>query len=242
LKKTQYSLDLESVASVGALRSVFPFLTNLGQYIPIPAIKKAKAATSRISQYAIEALQRYRRLVDEDPANVKPTLFTNLFRAIDDDSLTFEEIRDNAQGYIIAGSDTTATTLVYLLWTVSNRPELRDALVAELSTLPNDFDDGALRSLPLLSGVINESLRLYSAVPAPLPRIVPAGGFELAGRWLPAGVTVSSQAYSMHRDPTVWGPTVNDFDPSRWEHLTKNMKDSFMPFGGGSRGEFDYYW
>lgn len=38
----------------------------------------------------------------------------------------------------------------------------------------------------------------------------------------------------MHRDPAVWAHG-DQFDPYRWEEPTKAMKDSYYPFGGGSR-------
>ncbi|KAK8011693.1 hypothetical protein PG990_010658 [Apiospora arundinis] len=55
------------------------------------------------------------------------------------------------------------------------------------------------------------------------------------GHYIPSGYVVSVGAYSMHRNPSVF-PDPERFDPSRWVSPTKDMKDSFVPFGGGSRG------
>lgn len=47
--------------------------------------------------------------------------------------------------------------------------------------------------------VINEALRLHSAVPSALPRRVPPEGATLGGYYIPGGTTVSTQAYTLHR-------------------------------------------
>src|SRR5699024_5842051 len=57
---------------------------------------------------------------------------------------------------------------------------------------------------------------------------------------LPGGLTVTTQAYTLHREPTVF-PRPEMFDPSRWAAPTKAMKDHSMPFGGGSRGKCTLY-
>ena len=138
--------------------------------------------------------------------------------------------------YIVAGSDTTATTLTYLVWAVCRHPEVKATLFKELETLPadEDFTDRELKQLPYLNQVIDEALRLYPAVAAGLPRSVPPGGATLAGHRIEGGVTVSSQSYTLHRNPEAF-PQPEVFNPSRWETPTKAMKDAFFAFGGGSR-------
>ena len=198
-------------------------------------MKRATEAFKRTQSYAEQSLQRYKRLLAADPTNSRPTLFTKLFKA-GEEGLPDIEIRNEATAYIIAGSDTTANTLTYLFWSVCRDESVKKTLVEELSRLPDDFDDQHLKGLPYLNQVIDETLRVYPAAPSGLPRVVPHGGAELAGHFLPGGSTVSTQAYSLHRDPDVF-PSPMKFDPSRWAAPTKAMKDLFMPFGGGSRGE-----
>jgi cytochrome P450 len=188
-------------------------------------------------QYAVESLQRYQRLVTVDPNNVKPTLFTKVFKAGEEDKLSFDEIRNDAHSFIIAGSDTTANTLTYLIWSVCKNPMIRDTLVDELRGLPDDFEDKDVRLLVYLNRVIDETLRLHSSVPSGLPREVPVGGAELAGYYFQARTVVSAQAYSLHRNPEVFARP-DEFDLSRWTNPTKEMRDSFMAFGGGSRCEY----
>ncbi|PMD16222.1 hypothetical protein NA56DRAFT_709028 [Hyaloscypha hepaticicola] len=85
-------------------------------------------------------------MVEKDP-NVPQTLFTKVFRAEKEDSLPFNEIRDDASGYIVAGTDTTANTLKFLFWSVCKDADIKALLVKELNALPPSFTDDDLRQL-----------------------------------------------------------------------------------------------
>lgn len=228
---------MERLGAIGAKRTTFPLLSKLAQQgVPVPGLQDVSEVAGKLIKYATESLQRHQRLVEQEPTSSVPTLFTKLLRGQEDETLPFKEIMDEAQVYIIAGSDTTALTLTYLVWSVCRQPAIQRRLVEEAQRLPADFHDHDVQQLPYLNQVIEEALRLYPPAPSALPRVVPTGGATMAGHYLPAGSTVCTQAYSLHRDPEIY-PDPETFDPSRWEHTTKDMKDSFMAFGGGSRGK-----
>lgn len=189
-----------------------------------------------MKRYSIDSLNRYQSLLDLDPVRARTTLFTKMFKASEEEKLSFDELLYNARAYIVAGSDTTSNTLTYLVWSVCCRPDIKATLLKELRTLPDNFSDNELRELPYLHQVIEETLRLYSAAPSALPRSVPASGAQLAGYWLEGGTTISAQAYSLHRNADVF-PNPDEFNPSRWEKPTKVMKDSLMAFGKGARSK-----
>jgi cytochrome P450 len=213
---------------------VFPWLLKLSRYVTVPVLSEAAATAPQIRKYSEESMQRYRSLVAADPYNVKPSLFTKLFLAKDEEKLTFNEVRDDAVTYIIAGSDTTAITLTYLVWCVTRDAALRDDLVREVQALPDDFSHQHVHHLPCLNMVIEETLRLYSPLSSALPRLVPREGAEIGGYRFPGGATVATQAYTMHRDPVIF-PQPERFDPGRWAQPTKAMKEALLAFGGGSR-------
>jgi cytochrome P450 len=104
-----------------------------------------------------------------------------------------------AHGLIIAGSDTTAITLSYLIWVVSKRPKLMEQLQDEVAKLPPSFSDAAVEQLPIVNAVIEETLRLYGAVPGSLPHMVPPNGATLGNYYCPPGTTVTTHAYTTHR-------------------------------------------
>ncbi|KAG6354950.1 hypothetical protein INS49_004031 [Diaporthe citri] len=233
-EKNEYTKNLETHIRTGAKRTTFPLIAKIGLYIPIPGFRDTTDVVRKNIQFAEDSLKRYQILVEKDPENPPPTLFTKLFKGEEDDILTMKEIRDEAMVYILAGSDTTALTLTYLVWAVCRDAAIRTRLVDELAGLHGSFDDAELRRLPYLNQVIDEALRLYASAPAGLPRVVPPGGATLAGYSLPAGTVVSTQAYSMHRIEEIF-PDPETFNPSRWEGATKDMRDASMPWGGGSR-------
>ncbi|KAF3760962.1 cytochrome P450 [Cryphonectria parasitica EP155] len=234
-EKNEYSRNLEKIAVTGAKRSAFPFLAKLAFYgVPIPGFGENTQVLKNNIKFATQLLQQYQSLVEQDPNVPVPSLFKRLFKEEEEASMSFNEILAEAQVYIIAGSDTTALTLTYLVWRVCGLPEVREKLVKELQQLPVDYHDKDLQHLPYLNQVIEESLRLHAPAPSALPRVVPPGGATLSGHYLPGGSIVCTQAWTLHRDPEVF-PDPEKFDPSRWVNPTKEMKDLSMPFGGGSR-------
>lgn len=231
-QKNQYIIDIEANGRAGGIRSTFPFMAKASKVVPIPVFKAAVESAERLWHYAEQSVERSKRVAAEDESC--PMLFKKLFRT-DDNGLSDRDIINNAMAFIIAGSDTTANTMTYLTWAVCKHPEVRDALVEEVCSLPEEFSEQDLRNLPRLNNVVKETLRLYCAAPSALPRIVPAEGVVFSGHKLPGGTTVSTQAYTLHRNADIF-PDPDTFDPSRWTAPTRDMKDAYMPFGGGTRG------
>lgn len=213
------------------LPTVYQILTYLPWFKKINPSEVLKAS----DEYATQSIERHKSLYNKESETPR-TLFSKIYQASNDDTLTLKEMRDNAQSYIVGGSDTTSSTLTYLVWAVCRHPGVQKRLVEEVKGLPGDFCFEHVRKLPYLNQVLQETLRLYGAVPAHLPREVPAGGVKLSGYWLPGGVDVGAQLYTLHQDPAVFHDPLK-FDPSRWENPTQAMQNSFMPFGGGSRSK-----
>jgi len=146
----------------------------------------------------------------------------------------------------IAGSDTTANTLTYLLHELS-RPQnqfIQKRLHEEVLSLKRSSNTPSLSlseldKLPFLDAVIREGLRVFSAIPFLEPRQVPTGGRIINSYFLPEYTTVGIQAYTLHHDDSVY-PEPDTYNPDRWltsddEHL-KRMHRSFWAFGSGQRG------
>ncbi|KAF8627933.1 hypothetical protein AX17_006088 [Amanita inopinata Kibby_2008] len=162
------------------------------------------------------------------------------------------DIISECMGHLVAGADTTSTTLTYLFWELSRRADIAKKLQAELDeAMPNSRnlpDISVIQDLPYLNAFIKEGLRLYTAAPSLLERVVPSTSkngashecFDLMGYGLPPGTVVSTQAWSMHREPDVF-PAPDAFLPERWlDELTSpeelsRMGQYMMPFGTGTR-------
>ncbi|KAK5014963.1 hypothetical protein LTR60_002806, partial [Cryomyces antarcticus] len=99
------------------------------------------------------------------------------------------DVRTESPSLIFAGSGTTANTLTFLSWAVLQRPGLLSDLEEEVSALREGFSDTDLEALPLLNAVLQETLRLYCAVPGTRPRVVPPAGTTIGGHFIPQGLT-----------------------------------------------------
>jgi cytochrome P450 len=172
------------------------------------------------------------------PDGERHDLLARLMQARDDQgqSFTDQELRDEAITVFIAGHETTALALTYALTALSWRPECRDRLRDELSTVlggaPIDLDTA--RTLPYLRAVLLETLRLYP----------PAWGFgrqgtepiSLGGHTFPVGCAFYVVPWVLHRDTTRF-PEPFAFRPERWlDGLEQQLpRGAFLPFGGGPR-------
>lgn len=233
-KKNRYMQDVEKATALAGIQSELPLLVRLLSILPIPSIREIHECYRHIDDHAEQALQRLRKSIDDGSA--KPTFLSKFSDSKDQDIISDKEYVDEAGFFIIAGTDTTAVTLTYLVWAVAKHQKIQQALCEEVAELPTDFGNSELKELDLLNRIIDETLRLYGAAPGALPRTIPPAGLESDGIFIPGGLTVSTQAFTLHRDPSVFkNPDI--FDPCRWEksNVTVAMKDAFMPFGGPSR-------
>lgn len=201
---------------LGGIRSEMRILFDTVFSLPIPSFRKIKDTADRVSQQGWKAVENATK-ADLSQSNI----FSGIVEKVHQREGTLRGIdaATEAQGLIIAGSGTTAVTLTYLVWAVLQQPPLAQALAAESKALPQDFNDVDLEKLEMMNAVINETLRLYGAAPGSLPRIVPPQGVILHGYHLPPGLTVCTQAFSIHRNPDLFP------DPDRSVYLSDGRRD-----------------
>jgi pentalenene oxygenase len=143
-------------------------------------------------------------------------------------------LRDEVVTLLIAGSETVATTLAWVLHEIARHPEVERALVDELTTEPGDaaVQHSDFARVPVLDRVIKEALRLHTPNWLLTPRATEPT--TLGGYRIPTGAEVGFSLTALHRDPRVFdAPLV--FDPDRWlgENLAGFATDAFLPFGLG---------
>nr|AMN92160.1 CYP384A1 [Tetranychus cinnabarinus] len=150
--------------------------------------------------------------------------------------LTLDEIVDQALIFLIAGHDTTATTLSMLLYTLTRHQEVQDKLIDELSTLTDEecSDWDKIKSLPYLDAVVPEILRFCPPVPRVERRT--AEPCQLGGIQLKAGHLITIPVHAMHHDPEYF-PEPEKFKPERFlpESKDENNLTAYLPFAYGPR-------
>lgn len=177
---------------------------------------------------------------DGDKKRRRKDLLQKMLDKGDEDGKDFsvEALNAEAAGFILAGSHTTSSSLTWIVWRILKDKRIYTKLMAELSqsltSLPHDAipPHQALEPLPYLNAIRKEGLRIDTAVPGSTPRYVPPGGSTIGSNQiqLPAHTIVSAQAYSTHRDPTVF-PDPDSFLPERWLDETPEMRKLYIPFG-----------
>ncbi|KAL7116978.1 hypothetical protein ACP275_03G041500 [Erythranthe tilingii] len=138
---------------------------------------------------------------------------------------------------LMAGTDTSAVTMEWSMSLLLNHPDVLNKAKTELdryvggSRLVNEHD---ITKLPYLRGIINETLRLYPAIPLLVPREssddCTIGPFDV-----PSQTMFLVNAWAIHRDPRVWVDPER-FDPDRYAGLEdEDYRYRLVPFGAGRR-------
>jgi cytochrome P450 len=153
--------------------------------------------------------------------------------------LTDAEICDEVATFLLAGHETSASTLAWSLALLSAYPAAGRRMEEELDAVLGDRDPDArdVTALPWTRAVVAEALRLYP--PAwTIERDVLADDI-VAGTSVPPGSLVAISPYLVHRHQEFW-PDPAGFDPSRFlpggtaDPATRH-RYAFIPFGGGRR-------
>ncbi len=126
-----------------------------------------------------------------------------VFGVSDDVKLSDVDIAHDITTFLGAGGEAVGATLVFLLWQVLLQPELQRELEAEVAALTEPITDATTAQLPLLNGVIYETLRLYGGGATHLPRYAPVAT-HLGGYLIPPETAVTVHTGALHRNPAAW--------------------------------------
>ncbi len=143
-----------------------------------------------------------------------------------------EELRDELMLLIFAGHDTTAIAMAWGLYWLHAFPHVKQKLQAELSTLGDHPDPMAVFSLPYLTAICQETLRINPVGMFSFPRRAEQD-MELMGYQMPQGENILCSIYLLHQNETLY-PNPRQFRPERFLERQFSPYD-FMPFGGGVR-------
>ncbi|RYP69564.1 hypothetical protein DL771_006079 [Monosporascus sp. 5C6A] len=154
--------------------------------------------------------------------------------------LSIEEMHSNAELFMIAGSETTATLLSGLTYYLLMNPDKMKPLLEEIRGRFKSSDEITFDStghLQYMNACIKEALRIYPPVPIGSPRVVPEGGHTILGRWIPPQTRVSVHHYSTYHSPANF-KNPDTFVPERWlgdPAYAADARDSHQPFSWGPR-------
>jgi benzoate 4-monooxygenase len=225
---------------VSATLGCLPQLKPYAKWLPDPFFRKGLKAVENLAGIAIARVSD--RLAQPPDINRKD-LLARLIEGRDEkgEPLGREELTAEALTQLIAGSDTTSNTSCALLYHVVRTPGVLEKLQAEIDeavagdTRVPVYEQ--VKRLPYLEMVINETLRYHSTSGIGLPRQIPydSKGVTLNGHFFPPGTVLSVPTYTIHHSKAIWGTDADDFKPERWENITTEQKNAFIPFSYGPR-------
>ncbi|HKS48358.1 MAG TPA: cytochrome P450 [Amycolatopsis sp.] len=243
LTKTLFSaLPPETAAEI---RRALPVLvTGVGRraFLPIEFIHKLPLPIKRREE---AALQRWYNLVDGIIAEYRASgadrgdLLSMLMLARDEETgegMTDHQLHDEIRSMMVAGTETSATALLWAFHVFSTRPDIERRVHVEVDSVLDgrtvSYD--ILPELKYLGRVVQEILRLYPTGWILTRRAVT--DVDLGGYHIPEGADVFFSPYAVHQDPAYYTEP-KFFDPDRWlpERARSISRSSYLPFGAGAR-------
>jgi cytochrome P450 len=242
LGRSVLGLDLDEYADAVAepIRVALTYIADRAmrpvrapRWLPTPARRRARAAAADLHQLAADILQACRA----DPT-VRAPLVHALIAATDPatgQGLSDDEICAELIVFLVAGHDTTATTLAYALWSLGRYRELQQRVVAEVTDLGDrDLTPDDVPRLSYTVAVVHEALRLCppgAAIGREAMQDIAVDGYRIA-----RGTTLIAGVYAVHRDPRLWENPLR-FDPDRFSAPNSATRNrwQYLPFGAGPR-------
>ena len=146
------------------------------------------------------------------------------------------QVLDELLTFTAAGHETTAHGLSWMYYLLSQHPDAREKMEAEVDRVlggrvPTNED---AENLPWTRACFEEAMRLYP--PVWHVQRVPTEDDVVAGYRVPAGSLVFVSIWSTHRDPGVWENPAG-FDPRRFlgDAPKQRPRFAYLPFSGGRR-------
>lgn len=123
---------------------------------------------------------------------------------------------------VVAGSDTSATTIRLMMLSLLSNPiayrklqkEIDDAIAAGQISSP--ITDAEARQLPYLQACIKEGLRIKAPAAGPLFKTVPPEGDIIDGKFIPGGTQIGTSPFGVYQSKRIFGDDASLFSPDRW--------------------------
>ncbi|MEU2436019.1 cytochrome P450 [Streptomyces rubradiris] len=192
--------------------------------VPTPGRRRFLASAAALRRLAEQAVRQARHSPEGD--GVLALMLAH------EGGMSDEEACDEVLTLLVAGVETTATTLSWALYALARNPRMADRMHDEARAAEPGVVTPA--ALPYTARFVHEVLRLYQPLWFMGRRAletVRVGRYEI-----PRGAEVIYSAATLHRDPAFF-PEPLRFDPDRW--LTRPEKSlpraAYLPFGAGNR-------
>ena len=153
-------------------------------------------------------------------------------RTEDGEALEEKELRDELMTLLMAGHETTATSIAWAMYWTHKQPDVKAKLLAELDSLGPTASPTEIAALPYLTAVCKETLRRSPVAMFTFPRIAKTE-VNIMGRAFPAETLFLGCMFLTHQREDLY-PDHTAFRPERFLER-KYSPYEFIAFGNGSR-------
>lgn len=243
LGRTLLDADLTPLSTLGPAfeviqdQAMFEMVTlgALPLWLPLARNRRFRAARRQLED-AVQALLAGRERVGTNDGDDVISLLLRAHRNEPDVRSRHRTLNDELVTILLAGHETTASTLSWTWYLLTRSPRVARIVGAEAAEALGDRvpDHEDLARLPYTTMVIQEAMRLYPPVWG-LPRKA-VGPDEIGGFRVPAGADVMICPYTLHRHPGFWADP-GEFRPERFESAGAGHahRYAYIPFGAGPR-------
>ena len=177
----------------------------------LEATETVKKVCRQLIRQKQEKLDRKEKRVDVDILSV----------ALESGGFSEEELVNQLMTFLVAGHETTATSMTWAIYLLCKNPQVQTRLRDEIrSNLPSMTNGSAnvtseqLDKLPYLHAVCSETLRVFAPVPGTIREA--AQPATILGQYVPAGTKIILSAWAINTSTALWGPDAAEFKPERW--------------------------
>lgn len=188
----------------------FPFFDSL----PIPSRLKARLIVKEFRKDYCDIVQLSE---EKDSAGYKLT------EALKKQHIDNKQFADNAIIIMVAGHENPQLLLTSLLYVLAKYPEYQNKLRQALKLL----DASGIAELQILNAIVYETLRMYPPLGQIINRCTTAPVVLGKDIFIPRGVYVGYNNFGTGRDPEVWGPDSQSFQPERWGRSYEEISKEF---------------
>jgi len=224
----------EALEPLGARFEPDPIRFAMPTWLPMPGDSEYDTAVETMESVIADIVAERRGSEGNPETDEGPDdLLSILLRARARGEQTDKQIRDEMMTMLLAGHDTTALTLTYTWYLLSQHPSveerLREELEEQLGGGPPTMAD--VPALDLVERVVDEAMRLYPPVYAMFRD--PAESVTFGEYTIPEDATIMLSQWATHRSEQLWD-NPEQFDPDRWTG-DDHPRFAYFPFGGGPR-------
>jgi len=203
-----------------------PFWLILHSYLTfLPGAKKFQKARTVFWDCVREKIQHKQK--DSDPQH---DLLYQMVQELDSGKLTEADVLQNVFLFFLAGHNTTAAILVFVLDLLATHPDVQQKCREEVNSV-GEISFDSLKELSYLDHVLLETIRMRP----PISTLIREASQDtnVAGFHIPKGTSIVAAIGNLQFDPASWDDP-NQFRPERWEK-SDHPPPQFIAFGAGYR-------